>query len=374
MQHLKGVGVSPGVVSGRAVILIQREQVLRYCIGARRIPHEIERLEASRARARQQLTDIRESVSERRGRELASIFDAQLAMLDDPMLVPRAAEIIRDQRRQRRLGDRTRIRGIQRPLRRDRGFVSPGAEGGPGRRRRAAGDEPQAGPVDAGRFAARAGRSVSSHRGRADAVSGGPGRLDKSPRVRDRRRQPYVSHGHSRAVSRRGGGRRAARRQPHHPARSACGHRRRSGRGHRRAWRGDARAGVAPFRRSGAGAGGGASTDGAGVYRRRRSDPARREHRVSRRSRLGALRGSRGNRAVSIRVPPDRPMARRRPRAGGRKPAVRASIAGCSKGWRRDRSPSARSTWTRINSRVHCPTPGRSTAIAPDVRVCAGFG
>jgi phosphotransferase system enzyme I (PtsI) len=97
MQHLKGVGVSPGVVSGRAVILIQREQVLRYRIGARRIPHELERLEASRARARQQLADIRESVLERRGRELASIFDAQLAMLDDPMLVPRAAEIIRDQ-------------------------------------------------------------------------------------------------------------------------------------------------------------------------------------------------------------------------------------------------------------------------------------
>jgi phosphotransferase system enzyme I (PtsI) len=97
MQHLKGVGVSPGVVSGRAVILIQREQVLRYRIGARRVPRELERLEASRVRARQQLSDICESVSERRGREMASIFDAQLAMLDDPMLVPRAAEIIRDQ-------------------------------------------------------------------------------------------------------------------------------------------------------------------------------------------------------------------------------------------------------------------------------------
>jgi len=97
MQHLKGVGVSPGVVSGRAVILIQREQVLRYRVRPGRIPHELERLEASRARARQQLTDIRESVSERRGREMASMFDAQLVMLDDPMLVPRAAQIIRDQ-------------------------------------------------------------------------------------------------------------------------------------------------------------------------------------------------------------------------------------------------------------------------------------
>src|SRR5215813_9384572 len=97
MQHLKGIGVSPGVVSGRAVLLIQREQVLRYRIGAARIPHELERLEASRARARQQLSDIRQSMSERHGRELASIFDAQLVMLDDPMLVPRAAQIVRDQ-------------------------------------------------------------------------------------------------------------------------------------------------------------------------------------------------------------------------------------------------------------------------------------
>src|SRR5262249_34021120 len=38
-----------------------------------------------------------QSVLERRGRDMASIFDAQLVMLDDPMLVPRAAQIIREQ-------------------------------------------------------------------------------------------------------------------------------------------------------------------------------------------------------------------------------------------------------------------------------------
>src|SRR6185436_3273723 len=35
---------------------------------------------------------------ERRGPDIASIFDAQLLMLDDPMLVPRAAELVRQQR------------------------------------------------------------------------------------------------------------------------------------------------------------------------------------------------------------------------------------------------------------------------------------
>ncbi len=94
MQRLTGIGVSPGVVSGRAVILIQREQVLRYHITPQRLDHELERLEASRTRARQQLTDIRGSVALRHGADMASIFDAQLLMLDDAMLVPRAAAIV----------------------------------------------------------------------------------------------------------------------------------------------------------------------------------------------------------------------------------------------------------------------------------------
>jgi phosphotransferase system enzyme I (PtsI) len=97
MQRLAGIGVSPGIVSGRAVILIQREQVLRYHVPASRLDHELERLDTSRERARQQLTDIRGGVARRRGPEMASIFDAQLLMLDDKMLVPRAAEIIREQ-------------------------------------------------------------------------------------------------------------------------------------------------------------------------------------------------------------------------------------------------------------------------------------
>lgn len=98
MVRLSGIGVSPGVVSGRAVILIQRAQVLRYQIAPARLEHEVARLEESRERSRQQLQDIRARVARRRGPELAWLFDAQLLMLDDPMIVPRAAEIVRTQR------------------------------------------------------------------------------------------------------------------------------------------------------------------------------------------------------------------------------------------------------------------------------------
>jgi phosphoenolpyruvate-protein phosphotransferase (PTS system enzyme I) len=97
MQRLTGIGVSPGVVSGRAVILIQRAQVLRYQIAPGRVAHELERLDASRLRTREQLVEIRARVARRR-HELGALFDAQLLMLDDPMIVPRAVDIIREQR------------------------------------------------------------------------------------------------------------------------------------------------------------------------------------------------------------------------------------------------------------------------------------
>ena len=98
MRRLSGIGVSPGVVSGRAVILIQRAQVLRYQIAESRVAGEVERLEESRRRSRDQLTDIQARLAQRRGPELAALFDAQLLMLDDPMLIARAVEIVRAQR------------------------------------------------------------------------------------------------------------------------------------------------------------------------------------------------------------------------------------------------------------------------------------
>src|SRR5215475_2778149 len=97
MQRLTGIGVSPGVVSGRAVILIHRAQVLRYQIAPVRVQHELERLAKSKQRSRQQLHDIRARIARRRGPELAALFDAQILMLDDPMLVPRAEALVREQ-------------------------------------------------------------------------------------------------------------------------------------------------------------------------------------------------------------------------------------------------------------------------------------
>jgi phosphotransferase system enzyme I (PtsI) len=98
MQRLTGIGVSPGIVWGRAVILIQRAQVLRYQLAPGHVERELARLGESRRRSREQLLNIRTQVARSRGPELASLFDAQLLMLDDPMLMPRATALVREQR------------------------------------------------------------------------------------------------------------------------------------------------------------------------------------------------------------------------------------------------------------------------------------
>jgi phosphotransferase system enzyme I (PtsI) len=95
MQRLRGIGVSAGIGVGRAVILLQRAQVLRFSIGASHIGREVARLDAACRRSSEQLVRIQKRLSEK---ELAGLFEAQRLMLADPMLVRRAAEIVREQR------------------------------------------------------------------------------------------------------------------------------------------------------------------------------------------------------------------------------------------------------------------------------------
>jgi phosphotransferase system enzyme I (PtsI) len=98
VERLKGIGVSAGVAVGRAVILTQRTEVMRFPIPPDRVTREVQALIEARDRSRQQLRDIRDRVSQGPAGELAALFDAQILMLDDPMLVGKAEEIIRTER------------------------------------------------------------------------------------------------------------------------------------------------------------------------------------------------------------------------------------------------------------------------------------
>jgi phosphotransferase system enzyme I (PtsI) len=95
VEHLKGIGVSSGVAVGPALVAIQRTQVIRFPIAARRITRELAALDRARARSAEQLRQIRARVAALRGADLASIFDAQILMLDDPLLLGRAAAIVK---------------------------------------------------------------------------------------------------------------------------------------------------------------------------------------------------------------------------------------------------------------------------------------
>jgi phosphotransferase system enzyme I (PtsI) len=95
MERLKGIGVSAGLAVGPALVAIQRTQVIRFPITARRITRELSALDRARARSEEQLRQIRERVAALRGADLAAIFDAQILMLDDPLLLGRAAAIVK---------------------------------------------------------------------------------------------------------------------------------------------------------------------------------------------------------------------------------------------------------------------------------------
>ena len=97
-MRLNGLGVSPGIGIGRALVVNRGSKDLRFRIPERRIPVELDRLDGARARSREQLAHIKTRIAAAAGTDHAYLFDAQLLMLDDPMLVERAAAIIRDER------------------------------------------------------------------------------------------------------------------------------------------------------------------------------------------------------------------------------------------------------------------------------------
>ncbi|MEX1127519.1 MAG: phosphoenolpyruvate--protein phosphotransferase [Vicinamibacterales bacterium] len=97
-MRLTGLGVSPGIGIGTAVILRRARGNFGFSVPTRRVPQEVERLQAARDAAKEQIRHIKERIASGAGAEHAYLFDAQLLMLDDSMLIDRAVEIIRTSR------------------------------------------------------------------------------------------------------------------------------------------------------------------------------------------------------------------------------------------------------------------------------------
>ncbi|MDH4065890.1 MAG: PEP-utilizing enzyme, partial [Acidobacteriota bacterium] len=97
MERLLGIGVSAGVAVGRAVVLSQPADVVRFPVPEGRIERELSEIARAVEQSRRQLVDIRGHLAAGPARDLAPLFDAQLLMLDDPLLVGRARRIVADE-------------------------------------------------------------------------------------------------------------------------------------------------------------------------------------------------------------------------------------------------------------------------------------
>lgn len=97
-MNIEGVGVSPGIAAGRAIVARQQARDIRYRIAAGAVDRERQRLKQAREKARADLAEIRDRVSQAAGPGHASLFEAQMLMLDDPLFAGRAETLIRTER------------------------------------------------------------------------------------------------------------------------------------------------------------------------------------------------------------------------------------------------------------------------------------
>jgi phosphoenolpyruvate-protein phosphotransferase (PTS system enzyme I) len=76
---------------------MQRPRAVRFSLSHDRVKGELARLDSARDQSRKQLREIMTRMAQGSAAELAHLFEAQLLMLDDPMLVDRAAALVREQ-------------------------------------------------------------------------------------------------------------------------------------------------------------------------------------------------------------------------------------------------------------------------------------
>lgn len=96
---LRGIPVSPGVCRGRIVVLSRPQDfnLPRHVLAEAEAPGQLERLERALVSTRHEIKEVQRQVSAGLGAQDASIFDAHLLVLDDPMLLDEVTRLIRQQ-------------------------------------------------------------------------------------------------------------------------------------------------------------------------------------------------------------------------------------------------------------------------------------
>ena len=95
VRTYKGIGVSPGIAIGRAVIIERREaSVFRVPIREEEVQSEVNRFLESLEKTRIELGDLAQKVRRSMGEEYASIFDAHAMMVSDPSFADKVVQKI----------------------------------------------------------------------------------------------------------------------------------------------------------------------------------------------------------------------------------------------------------------------------------------
>lgn len=94
---LRGVGVSPGIAIGKALLFKGESIALgRRTIAADEVAQELQRLEGAIERSKQQLISLKDRVSSEAGKDYARIFDAHKLMLEDKVLINEIRHLVKE--------------------------------------------------------------------------------------------------------------------------------------------------------------------------------------------------------------------------------------------------------------------------------------
>jgi phosphotransferase system enzyme I (PtsI) len=98
IRTYKGVGVSPGIAIGRAVIVEKRvAQVYRIPIREEEVESEVRRFNESLDKTREELLDLKQKVSRSMGDEYAQIFEAHAMIVSDASFADKVTQKIEEE-------------------------------------------------------------------------------------------------------------------------------------------------------------------------------------------------------------------------------------------------------------------------------------
>ncbi len=98
-QVFRGIGVSPGIAIGRALVIeARRPRAKREILDSARVPAEVARLTRALEDTRRQITEAQGRIAKEVGAQYSRIFDAHLLILEDRLLAEETIKYIQAQR------------------------------------------------------------------------------------------------------------------------------------------------------------------------------------------------------------------------------------------------------------------------------------